>query len=76
MGRPKRRRGDAAKNQLLLNGLRDVSSKILAKLREVEPQQNKDLKELTMEILRGVPRINLVAAVPRTRRRAIVTASP
>jgi hypothetical protein len=34
----KRRRGDAAKNQLSLNGLRDVSSKILAKLREVEPQ--------------------------------------
>jgi hypothetical protein len=34
----KRRPGDAAKNQLLLNGLRDVSSKIRAKLREVERQ--------------------------------------
>jgi hypothetical protein len=34
----KRRQGDAAKNQLSLNGLRDVSQKILAKLREVEPQ--------------------------------------
>jgi hypothetical protein len=34
----KRRRGDAAKNQLSLDGSRDVSSKILAKLREVEPQ--------------------------------------
>ena len=34
----KRRQGDAAKNQLSLNGLRDTSSKILTKLREVGPQ--------------------------------------
>ena len=61
MGRPKRRRGDAAKNPLSLNGSRDVNSKILAKLREVERQKvSKNCRKFLLFALR----INLVSCSP------------